>query len=311
MALIEQQNTSSIETALGDLKLGTSSVANITEMIGNVVITPAKSNKRKYTKRQPTAPCALSDESVSSDSDSSATESVTNPKVKVAKVKAVKEPKEKKEKAVKEPKEKKEKAVKEPKEKKEKAVEVIPTELIGVTCSTPLCNGAVVAGSDRCLYHPVSACVEVLVPTELAPIEAVPVDFTQTDISKVKAVKEPKEKKEPKVKAVKEPKVKAVYVLGVNVRAVKETKTINEVQQSDISELGLELSEDENGEDEVEEDEVEEDEDELVVTEKIWMGKMYLVDENSGNIYDVVTEKLIPEKRWDGFNVLMNKAKAN
>ena len=313
----ETARKSSIETALGDLKLGSSSVANITEMIGNVVITPAKSNKRKYTKRQPTAPGALSDESVSSDSDSSATESVTNPKVKVAKVKAVKEPKEKKEKAVKEPKEKKEKAVKEPKEKKEKAVkepkekaveepkekdvEVIPTELIGVTCRMPMCNGAVVSGSDRCLYHPVSACVEVLVPTELAPIEAVPVDFTQTDISKVKAVKEPKEKKE-----------KAVYVLGVNVRAVKEPKTIiNEVQQSDISELGLELSEDENGEDEVEEDEVEEDEDELVVTEKIWMGKMYLVDENSGNIYDVATEKLIPEKRWDGFNVLMNKAKVN
>ena len=338
----------------------------------SVVITPAKSNKRKYTKRQPTAPGALSDEPVS-DSDSSATESVTHPlafcsfdghssateSVTNPKVKVAKEPKEKKEKAVKEPKEKKEKAVKEPKEKKEKVVEEskenekvveTPNELTGATCSTQFCND--VTGSDRCSHHPnplFGACVEVIVPTEFALIEAVPVDFPKTVISKEKVEKvddviepkvddviEPKEKKEPKVKAVKEPKekkekavkepkekkekavkepnekkVKAVYVLGVNVRAVKEPKTIiNEVQQSEISELGLELSEDENGEEEIEEEEIEEDEDELVVTEKIWMGKMYLVDENSGNMYDVATEKLIPEKHWDGFNVIM-KSKVN
>ena len=66
------------------------------------------------------------------------------------------------------------------------------------------------------------------------------------------------------------------------------------------------MSGDENEieENEIEENEIEENEDDLEVTEKKWMDKMYLVDVKTGNMYDVVTEQLLPDKHWDGFNVV-------
>ena len=72
----------------------------------------------------------------------------------------------------------------------------------------------------------------------------------------------------------------------------------NEIEENEIEENEIE----ENEENEIEENE--ENEDDLEVTEKKWMDKMYLVDVKTGNMYDVVTEQLLPDKHWDGFNVV-------
>ena len=107
-----------------------------------------------------------------------------------------------------------------------------------------------------------------------------------------------KEKKEKAVKAPKE----------------KKEKKVDELPSDDDDDLGLQMSGDENEieENEIEENEIEENEeneieeneDDLEVTEKKWMDKMYLVDVKTGNMYDVVTEQLLPDKHWDGFNVV-------
>ena len=146
---------------------------------------------------------------------------------------------------------------------------------------------------------------------------------------KEKAVKAPKEKavktpKAPKEKAVKAPKEKAV----------KDSNKSNTVSQSNgddsnvneewncelpptppqsetnsiisnylftVKQLEIKQLEDAD-EDAVSGDD---DDDGLDVVEKLWMNKKYLVEESSGDIYDIDSEKLIPGKHWDGFNIIM------
>ena len=326
------KQTISYNECRSSYEAGKSTMAKLTAMFSQVSISPPTldSKKRKYTKRQPvdasaqtehsagrvekrkrtsstSSEATLSSETVQSDSDGAESDSVKAPKEK-----AVKAPKEKTVKAPKEVKEKAPKAVKTPKE----------------TVVNPP-NETVVIDNTQSIEN-ITQSAEPVLQVEEA-------DFTKTVISKApkepkapkekavkeKAVKEPKAPKEKTAKAVKEPKApkektakapkapKEKADKAASIEPIEPVAQIEPQQENTPAseELVLENSEDgdsvvENGDDTENGDDNEDATDETVVTEKLWMDRRFLVDEATGDMYDLVTEKPIQDSRWDGFNVV-------
>ncbi len=309
-----KKQTISYNECRSSYEAGKNTMAKLTAMFSQVAISPPTldSKKRKYNKRQPVdsssqTECyadrvekrkrtpSTSSEATLSDSDGAESDSVKAPKAK-----APKAPKAPKEKAVKAP---KEKAVKAPKAPKEKAVKAPKETVIEHTES----------------IENTTQSAEPVPQVEEA-------DFTKTVISKapnekaVKAVKTPKEKAPKAVKAPKEKAPKAVKEKAPKAVKEKAAKAHNETSMQPIEphqentpaseDLGLENSEDGDSDGDSDGEDGDDNEDateELVVTEKIWMNLKYLVDERTGDMYDIVSEKIIPDKHWDGFNVVMKK----